>query len=560
MQIHLAKKLKPNTTNVIYPHKPIQFPLGPSGRRPAWQTLPYEALVTIMKQAAYPLYGHASRPTGSIEWLCSMSRLCRSFHEASVAALLSSPPLYPSWRAESLIRLLRLDQDALLTNYRNKIKRLNIEVKNLLVSKNEIDLLDLVGFAPNLEHLRLYHNHDDLSNFVWAQPSASTSRRWAYPKELFEKFDEMKIKLKSFEWNGRFPSVTDVLEQMVQIHKTTTFSTLTDLTLLNLSFPEKHPDAEIAHARQLLIDAITSLPNLTSLTVRTCNIIDGTVLSALPPNLTSLEVTNILPLLSSHLTPYLTNNSSHLQSLTLKHNQSMSLDFLSNLKHTTPRLRHLTLDLSYRDPSSYQDVNPLFDDALPDGPPTWPSSLVSIDVENLRQISGTEADEFLTSLVDSAGNLPWLRHLVVKAIIRDSNHRERGALRVKWDKLLEEVFLDKREPEVRRSVVSEKERLSKEAKFRVESEDKIIADGKGEERKTRRSGRKKAGAYAEADTDEEDTKQGGEKVQPRHGRCGVVTLVLSNQRPAQEQFTVGDFLDDEPSDDEDYRVTGRGNR
>ena len=238
MQNHLAKKLKPNTTNVIYPHKPIHFPLGPSGRRPAWQSLPYEALVTIMKHAAYPFYGSASRSTGSIEWLLSVSRLSRSFHEACVAALLSSPPLYPSWRAESLIRLLRQDQSALLTNYRNKIKRLHIEVKNLLVSKNEIDLLELLSFAPNLEHLRLYHNHDDLSNFVWAQPSASTHRRWAYPKELFDKLDEMKIKLKSFEWNGRFPSVNDVLEQMIETHKSTSFSTLTDLSLINLSLPE----------------------------------------------------------------------------------------------------------------------------------------------------------------------------------------------------------------------------------------------------------------------------------------------------------------------------------
>jgi len=36
------------------------------------------------------------------------------------------------------------------------------------------------------------------------------------------------------------------------------------------------------------------------------------------------------------------------------------------------------------------------------------------------------------------------------------------------------------------------------------------------------------------------------------GRCDVVNLVISDQRPAQEQFHEADFLDDEPSGDEDW--------
>ena len=114
--------------------------------------------------------------------------------------------------------------------------------------------------------------------------------------------------------------------------------------------------------------------------------------------------------------------------------------------------------------------------------------------------------------------------------------------------------------------MTEKEKSRQEAMFEVESDDKITAGEEGKGQKTRRSGRKKPGSYIEMDTDQEDavverpskaTKMvrttDGVKPQPRHGRCGVVTLVLSNQRPAQEQFTAGDFLDDEPSGDEDYR-------
>jgi len=396
----------------------------------------------------------------------------------------------------------------------------------------------------------------------------------------------------------------DVLARMAEFHSRPSFSTIETLTLANISFPEKHPEADLAAAREHLASALRSLPNLTSLTFRTCNILDEVTTPRLPYSLKHLEITNNIFFLSSHLTSYLATRGSHLHTLTLKHNQSMSLDFLANLRTYTPRLRHLTLDLTYSDPSSYQDVSPLFDEALPDGPPMWPAALVSIDIENLRQISCAETESFFTSLVEAADDLKSLRRLVIRAIVKDAGWKERASLRQKWEPVLADVFLDRRTPEVRKSVMSDKERLRREFKVRVESDDKIVvpktqADGvlpligpvaptkgnsdspvnapvpDGEDQaesnsKSRRSGRirdvhlKRLAYEAElsASAAEEDDQTSNaltstlkleSKGLPHQRRCNVVQLQLSDQRPAQDQYRETDFMDEEPSGDEDYR-------
>lgn len=153
----------------------VNVPLPPSGRIPAWQTLPYHVLLNIMQFAAYPLYTGASRDTGTARWLLETSELCHSFHEASIGALMYSPPLFPAHRAHHLIRLLRksaedheatsdqsgersvTSKSTLSTDYRPKVKTLDIEVKNLLIKKSGIDIDDLVRHTPLLKHLRLYH-------------------------------------------------------------------------------------------------------------------------------------------------------------------------------------------------------------------------------------------------------------------------------------------------------------------------------------------------------------------------------------------------------------------
>jgi hypothetical protein len=581
----LFKKRKPNSI-LLTPSKSIHFPLGLSRKHPPWQTLSYEALVMIMKYAAYPLYGKASRKSISIQWLCGVSLLCRSFHDAAVAALLHSPPLYPPEHAVGLINLLKSDQSKTAVNYRTKIKRLDIEVKNILINKTGIELADLLQFTPNLEHLRLYHNHDDVSTAVWAQPSARTHRKWSYPMALFDQLDAMGIRLKSFEWNGRFASPMQVLATMVQVHTRPCFSIVESMSLLNLQFPDKTPEEEVKQAQDMLVAALTALPGLKSLSIRTCSLIDATTAVHLPYGLNHLEITNNIALLASDITAYLSTRAAHLDTLILKHNQSMSLSFLSRLREFTPRLQHLTLDLSYTDPSSYQDSAPLFDEALPDGPPTWPHSLIDLSIEYLRQVSYSEANDFFASLVVAAPELNHLRTVAIKAIVNDADWRERAKLRKFWPNLLQEVFLDTRTPNKTAAPSLEESPAPMQKVTLTATEDSSTDSATNS--KGRRSGRVQQLLARQAQ--EEAAKLAARRIEvqqrlvsasqvssqvlvgddpetapppsaliqlpseiAKQGRCNVVRLEISDQRPAQDQYQMADFLDAESDDDGEYR-------
>jgi len=513
-------------------------PVVPHGRIPPWQTLPYHILASVVKYAAYPLYEKASRSTPSISWLCATSTLCRSFHEACLAALLYSPPLYPSHRAHGLLMLLRRDQDSLTTNYRNKIKCLDVEVKHLLIRKSGIDLSDLLTYTPLLERLRLYHNHDDFGTLIWAQPSASKDR-WAYPAQLFESLDHHHLVLKSFEWNGRFPRPMDVLHTMLEVHSRPSFSQLRELSCMNLTLSEKATDEDVESARTLLTAALQKLPSLRRLAFRNCGVIDELTLPHLPTNLQHLELGNCQSVTSSALEQYLTVGGTSLRTLTLRGNQSMSLGFLASLKTFCPQLRVVDIDLSYTDPTSYRDREPLYDELLPDGPPTWPPQLEQISIENLRQLSASEAEDFFASLVSASEDLPFLKVLNIKAILKDASWRDRAEIRKKWLPKLEAVFLNNATP------VAPSKRPAKESFTPSQRQSTRIAN-----HNLRR-------LTISAD-DSDSASHSSSSLPPavtRQGRCDVVNLVISDQRPSQEQYHEDDFLDDEPSDDEEW--TGR---
>jgi hypothetical protein len=540
--------------NLVEPEKAIAFPLGPSGKVPPWQNLPYEALIIILRHAAYPFYEDRGRSTGSIEWLCATGRLCRSFLDAATGALLACPPMYPLWRAQSLTALLRQNEKS-----RNRIKRLDIEVSELLVGKNAIDLLDLIDHVPNLEQIRLFNNDDNAARFSWGQ-FVVKKKKWSYPMALFDRLDAANVRLKSWEWNGRLSSPIEVLQTMSAVNTRPCFSQIESLSLINFSFADK--SAEIPIAQQLFSTSISALPNLKSLSVLSCTLLDEVTTPLLPPTLTSLEIAFNITFLAEYLNAYLTSHGAHLTSLTLKHNQSMSLDFLTYLANWTPRLRHLTLDLSYSDPSAYNEVNPLFEDALPSGRPAWPASLVSIDIKELRQINLSEAEQFFQSLVNMAPQFDSLRHIAIKAIIRDGSWRERAALRNKWISKMERVFLDTSQPRNIHSQPALRPQTSASDAATATSDSDAKTNSQG-----RRSGRLREAVLDRQSQNEDllrtasrhqlerrrnaDISDGGEGF--IHGRCSVVAISMSDQRPAETQLTEKDFLDDEPSDDDDYR-------
>ncbi|OAP57821.1 hypothetical protein AYL99_08559 [Fonsecaea erecta] len=498
-------------------------------RIPPWQQLPYHVLVSIMQYAAYPLYGPTSRAQPSISWLCKTGALCRAFHEACTAALLYCPPLYPSWRARSLIALLEHDSKSLSTDYRKKIHFLDIEVKQLLVKKSGISMDKLISMTPLLQGLRLYSNYDDLTTVIWAQPAAK-SIKWSYPTELLGRFETDNLLMRSFEWNGRFPNATDVLKMAVEAHSRHSFSRLQDLTFLNLSLPDKAKEADSLYAHNLLAGVLSSVPELQSLSFRNCGIVDKATMPMLPPGLLRLELTNCPNLTSDALEDYLTRAST-LRVLKLDGNQSMDLGFMANLQALCPRLQHLEIDMLYIDPTSFRDREPLYDELLPNGAPTWPTYLASISIENMRQLTQEDAEEFLASLVESSEHLPHLRRLNIKAILKGASWRERAKFRQKWLPKLENVFLNTEEP----SNVGGK--FSKKTPSASQRQSSRIANGHLKK-------------LSLGDTTEDSDAPALDAIQ---GRCDVVNLVISDQRPAETQYHENDFLDSEPSDDPEWR-------
>ena len=488
-----------------------------------------------------------------------MSGLSKTFHDASIAALLYAPPLYPSHLAQGLLELLKQDPEKLMIDYRTKIKCLDVETKNLLVSKNGVDLEDMLSYTPLLEKLRIYHNYDDYESVVWARPSQAKGKRWSYPDSLFDKLDQQNIRLKAFEWNGRFPQSALVLASMLKFQSRQCFSTLEDLSILNLEVEEK--DIETTNLASLVMSRIfENLQKLTSLTFRNCNILSNTTVSYLPPSITNLSIRNCISLTSHVLSISLASHGSSLTSLTLAGNQCMSLSFLAHLHNLCPHLQHLNVDLTYQDPSSYADTDPLFDEALPDGPPNWPTSLISLNITNLRQLDATEGADFLHSLASAAPDLPYLRTINIIAIIKGS-WRDRAKLRQEWQPRLQEVFLDRSEP----------------AKYVAPPMPKKALTPRRPEKEAGRQSTRiqhlKNLSLSNSDSNDSDSafsssQQGVDRRTPgKHGhdgsddgwfvqgRCNIVNLVVSDQRPAQEQYHENDFMDDEPSDDADW--TGR---
>lgn len=532
---------KPVTVQVIIPAR---------GKIPAWQTLPYHVLLSVMQFAAYPLYTGASRDSGTARWLLETSELCHSFHEACIGALMYSPPLFPSDRAHHVIRLLSKsaeDYDAdragsskrkLSIDYRPKVKSLEIEVKSLLVKKSGIDLDDLVRHTPLLKHLRLYHNYDVLAKkYIFARHTYANVKRshsYTYGK-LFEALDNSQIHLQSFEFNGRFLTDDSTLFGLRDACcSSASLKSLRSLTLRNLDLPDignldekvaklhfdyrgEYPESDIdASSAQLLtwriniLKALAALTELKHVSIYDSSIIDDRMLAELPDNLESLTIVSCGYVKSEGLHKWLQQRGNSLKRLILRGNLCMNLAFMKDLAATAPHLQELEIDLTYHDVSSFKDTEPLFDDLLPDGSPTWPSLLESISVGPLRTLSADDAESFYQSLTDAAPSLPFLRVLQLRTILSQAGWRDRATLRQKWETRIKNTFLS-------RAKLPESEKTGRKSKRLIDV----------------------------SSTEESELESDFGK-----GRCHTVLFDLSDQRPAQDQYTEQDFLDDDPEEDD----------
>ena len=292
---------------------------------PPWQELEYQILVQIFKYAAYPLYTGASHSRPSIHWLLDVSLLSKSFRAAAIAALLHCPPLFPADRAHGLLRLLRQDQDVLSTNYRTKIREMNVEAKNLLMKKSGVVLQNLVGqHTPLLSKLNIYHNFDLIGPTIWSRPFTS-KKNWAYPLELFDALDDANIHLKGFSWNGRFPETKQVLERMPSLHERSCLHSLHSMSILNMTIPEKSSEGAIEDS---LTTALSCLPDLKELAFENCELLKEAMLEKLPPSLQRLTLTNCANVNSHGLGTFLQVHGHELEVMQLRGNQAMDLGFV----------------------------------------------------------------------------------------------------------------------------------------------------------------------------------------------------------------------------------------
>ena len=558
-----------------------------SGPVPKWQDLPYHILLQVFTYASRPLYNAFSRRNPSVQWLLDTSLLCRSFHEAAISTLLYSPPISPVVSAHALLALLSRPQAELTLEYRNKVRCLDIETRQVLIRKGGpdlgyFDLATLVSFTPQLKALHLYHYHDQLAPSV--QRSISSHTKWSYPESLFDALDGTKVLLQSWEWNGRFPDTENVLLRMSQVHMRHAFRTVQSLTLINLSASRKTTkdlDGDAVDGTELSLEeslraALATLPNLRQLEFRKCSLVNESLLPTLPRTLQRLFIIQCEQLGSGDLQEFLKNQGATLTDLVLDHNQALSLGFLANLASTCPCLQDLKMDLTYYDASSFHDVDPHYDELLPLGQPTWPTTLRSIDLAQLRNWEAPAAEGFFSSLIDAAPELKDLRKLRLKAILTIP-WRERASFRNKWIDKLDHVFLRRSKPPMRLQTVSQLGDLdhgSRLASRRTKLEPVRPATAESQSSQsssfpTDASGpatpsKRKSVRIAKRDFDPELQEQlvrrsacaavvgeADDETSPQ-GMCDEVTVRIDNLRPAEAQFDEGDFLDDEATGDEDW--------
>jgi hypothetical protein len=316
-------------------------------------------------------------------------------------------------------------------------------------------------------------------------------------------------------------------------HCRPTFQMLHELTFLNLTLPEKADKPDIIASLRFLAGGLKNLSELRSLSFRNCAMVDEVTMPMLPAGLFQLEITNSPHLTSDLLENYLSSSGASLRTLKLNNNQSMSLGFMAKLKTLCPDLNCLEIDMVYIDPSSWRDRDPLFEELLPKGPPTWPGSLITISIANMRQLTEINAEKFFTSLVDASEDLPHLKTLSLKVILKDASWRDRAKLRQKWMPAMEDVFLNRDKPS---NIVTKPSELEPTPSASQRQSSRIA----------------NINVDRSASTDDGDESDAA-TAKPRHAGCNVVELVISDQRPAETQFHENDFLDSEPSDDEEYR-------
>lgn len=457
---------RPRARSTIAPSQPpkqrktspeLQQPEN-KGIIPNWQSpqIPYEAWADIFIYAA----SDGTPDSLDTNWLILAATTCRMFAKPALTAIYRCPPIRTQAKAKRLAALLERSPSETCINYRARIESLYIDVQTV----PQVILFDLIRVLPRLRELIFFARSDQPPYRELDKPV-----RWNYPEEVFRALmpaatedstiDDKSLPtfLKSWEWSHSLmgSNVTNI-QDISRIHQTPPFSHLTRLSFTNFQVPSLHkpqPKPGDEEAAQLVFsednavieaigDAISHVKGLKHLVFESSTVMNDRLLLLLPKDLVHLELINCWEIKSEDFAPFLRTHGSKLRTLSLLHNQSLDLTYLTDLAETCPNLEELHMNLSYyRHHETVDDGDPMYDQALyPGQVPRWPRSLRVIDFEHIRDWSGEAADTFLQSLIDQAEFLPDLRRLTIKTIL-DIPWQARATMRREWGESLERVFL-----------------------------------------------------------------------------------------------------------------------
>ncbi|KAI2642348.1 hypothetical protein GGS21DRAFT_502212 [Xylaria nigripes] len=531
-------------------------------------------------------------------------RPCFAHLQASLAQFLRTLALPPSQsfiQYRPKIKTLRIDVEAVLSR-----KLAGVQVK----------LSQFLKYLPRLACLELYYPTDDppYRNFdIHARWKLSRGDLLEGLGSLLDEgpSDGKKttfIRLQSWRWNSCFESDDLTLAQFAEIHTLPSFRSLRKLAFVNYQLPSttrftarnrESQEALDSDSRAIaqLAASISALPSLQHLVIESSNLVNGLLLEALPKTLTHLELRNCWEITSEDLTKFLISHGNSLTHLTLKHCQSLSLGFLPVLGTSCPNLTHLAVDLTYFSQHAfYADNKPEYATLLEvNQVPTWPSSIQSIEIIPMRHWTREAAEMFFDSLMKNARALPNLRSLEFKVIL-NIDWRQRQEMKRSLADQMTRVFKRKscppkelrslRQPEEMKSrnvdrtgfskpAVRRSSRITDQAATLTSGKDNATLPGRSNFAKAvpvRRSLRSSQ-SMSRFDADDEDSSEDelsmghagtrrnkGRTTAARgsrcdefiQGLCDVVDIQVDNQRPAERQYDMDDFLDPPEQSDPEW--------
>jgi len=513
------------------------------------------------------------------------------------------------------LHTLALQPSETIINYRPKVEVVRIDVDTFLSRKVggvQLTLTRVLSDLPRISALELYHSSDD-------PPYRDLGKhlRWKFSEEdLLKALAPIPIGgpaadgrtkptiLRSWRWNSRLVPETLTLARLSDIHELPSFQTLRKVAYVNYQLPSltefsaRARESEEAKSKDWaaianLAASISALPNLEHLIIESSTLANGSLLERLPKTLARLELVNCWEITSEDLATFLVSHGGSLVHLTLKHCQSLSLGFLPVLGTSCPNLAHLEVDLSYfRHHASYADNKPEYATLLEeDQVPTWPASLQSIELINMRNWTREAAEMFFESLMKNAKSLPNLRRLEFKVIL-NIEWRQRQKLRQSLADRMTRVFKRESPPPRKQGTlrhpqgkmqtspdITEMHKSGTRLGLKSTDQHARPIPSKVDASSTRsipvrRSLRSLKLVSPKFDADDEESsedelsmcytpprrgqsrtttaKSAGLHDEFVHGLCDVVDIQIDNQRPAERQYDMDDFLDSPEGSDTEW--------